>query len=186
MNTIWNEAAIRREFARLDVKTGLNGAELPITFSNARGTLGSYTSENGGAFRFSRYYFDDASWPVEEALDTIRHEYAHYMDYMVYGSMGHGASWKKCCQEVGAFPFCCYNCERAKYYQDKHEKEQQKSSVLDQYKAGCFIVHPKFGTGKIVEIIGTDHTRCAVVSFKNMENKKLSLTWVDENCRRCV
>jgi hypothetical protein len=186
MNTIWNEAAIRREFARLDAKTGLKGAKLPITFGNAKGTLGSYTSANGGAFRFSRHYFNDASWPVEEALDTIRHEYAHYMDHMVYGNMGHGASWKKCCLEVGALPIRCYSRERAKYYQDKHEKEQQKSSVLDQYTTGCFIVHPKFGTGKIVEIVGTDHTRYAVVTFKNMENKKLSLTWVDENCRRCT
>ena len=186
MNTIWNEAAIRRELASLDAKTGLKGAKLPISFGNAKGTLGSYTSANGGAFRFSRHYFDDATWPVEEALDTIRHEYAHYMDHMVYGNMGHGVSWKRCCLEVGALPIRCYSRERAKYYQDKHEKEKQKSSALDQYTTGCSIVHPKFGTGKIVEIVGTDHTRYAVVTFTNMENKKLSLTWVDENCRRCA
>lgn len=53
MNTIWNEAAIRREFAGLDAKTGLKGAKLPISFGNAKGTLGSYTSANEGAFRFS-------------------------------------------------------------------------------------------------------------------------------------
>lgn len=139
----------------MDAKTGLKGAKLPISFGNAKGTLGSYTSANGGALRFSRHYFDDASW-------------------------------KRCCLEVGALPIRCYSRERAKYYQDKHEKEKQKSSALDQYMTGCAIVHPKFGTGKIIEIVGKDHTRYAVVTFMNMENKKISLTWVDENCRRCA
>ena len=59
MKNIWNEAAIRKEFAKLDAKTGLKGATLPISFSNAKCTLGSYNSASGGAFRFSRYYFDD-------------------------------------------------------------------------------------------------------------------------------
>ena len=88
MKNIWNEAAIRKEFARLDAKTGLKGATLPISFSNAKCTLGSYSSAGGGAFRFSRHYFDDPLWPIEEALDTIRHEYAHYMDHM--GIWQHG------------------------------------------------------------------------------------------------
>lgn len=43
MKNIWNEAAIRKEFARLDAKTGLKGATLPISFSNAKCTLGPIT-----------------------------------------------------------------------------------------------------------------------------------------------
>ena len=39
MKNIWNEAAIRKEFAKLDAKTGLKGATLPISFSNAKCTL---------------------------------------------------------------------------------------------------------------------------------------------------
>ena len=49
---------------------------------------------------------------------------------MVYGNMGHGVSWKKCCLEVGALPIRCYSRERAKYYQDKHEKEKQNYLLL--------------------------------------------------------
>lgn len=186
MKNIWNEAAIRKEFARLDAKTGLKGATLPISFSNAKCTLGSYNSAGGGAFRFSRHYFDDPSWPVEEALDTIRHEYAHYMDYMLYGNLSHGATWKKCCIEVGALPIRCYSNERAKYYQDKHKAEQERSELLDRYSAGSFIMHPRFGRGRIVGIIGADVNCYAMVTFKDMETKKLSLTWVDKNCGRCA
>ena len=40
----WTEADIRKELARLDAKTGLNGATLPISFSNAKCTLGQYCS----------------------------------------------------------------------------------------------------------------------------------------------
>ena len=34
MKTVWNEARIRAEIAKLDKKTGLRGAELPIVFNN--------------------------------------------------------------------------------------------------------------------------------------------------------
>ncbi|MCD8089644.1 MAG: SprT-like domain-containing protein [Clostridiales bacterium] len=184
MKNVWNETAIRNELAKLDRKTGLKGAELPITFNNKIHTLGSYSSADGGAFRFSGYYFGNSSWPIEEAIDTIRHEYAHYMDHKLYGCMGHGPSWKKCCREVGALPIRCYSKKRAQYYIEKREAERRKSAELDGYKTGCFIRHPKFGNGKIVEIIGTDTKRCAVVLFKNGEKKKLSLSWIDENCER--
>lgn len=186
MKNIWSEATIRKEFARLDAKTGLKGANLPITFSNSKCTLGSFSSAGGGSFCFSRHYFDDFSWPVEVALNTIRHEYAHYMDYMIYGNIGHGATWKKCCGEVGALPIRCYSGERAKYYQYKHEAERKEAETLDHYRIDSFITHPRFGRGKIVEIVGAGVNRYAVVNFKDMERKKLSLAWVDKNCGRCA
>ena len=43
MTTGWNEKSIREELARLDVKTGLKGAKLPISFSNSKKTLGEYS-----------------------------------------------------------------------------------------------------------------------------------------------
>lgn len=180
----WNEENIRKELERLDTKTGLAGAKLPIVFSNAKCKLGSYSS--AGAFCFSRRYFEDSSWPIEEALDTIRHEYAHYMDHMIYGNMGHGSSWKKCCMEIGALPIRCYIPERAQYYQKKHESERRKSVSLDCYKVGYVISHPKFGSGRIVKIESNDARKYATVSFKNMGIKKLSLVWIDENCRSCA
>lgn len=77
MKTIWTEAAIRAEMTKLDKKTGLKGAELHISFNNAKCILGVYYSTNGGSFKFSNYYFQDTKWPIESALDVIRHEYAH-------------------------------------------------------------------------------------------------------------
>lgn len=53
MKTVWTETAIRSEMARLDKRTGLKGAELPIRFNNARCTLGLYDSTDGGSFKFS-------------------------------------------------------------------------------------------------------------------------------------
>lgn len=64
MKNIWNEAAIRKEVARLDAKTALKGETLPISFSNAKCTLGSYNFSSGGAFRLSRHHFDDPMWPI--------------------------------------------------------------------------------------------------------------------------
>lgn len=182
MGKIWSEADIRKELKRLDRKTGLKGATLPISFGKGKSVLGTFCSTDGGAFRFSRYYFDDPSWPEEEAYDTIRHEYAHYMDHELYGNMGHGITWKKCCMEIGALPVRCYSSERAKYHQDKHKMEREKSMRLDQYKVGHFIVHPKYGKGEIIEIDGLDMSRYAVVLFPDMMRKKLSLLWVAENC----
>lgn len=36
MQVIWNEETIREELRRLDLKTGLRGAELPIKFGKAK------------------------------------------------------------------------------------------------------------------------------------------------------
>ena len=106
MEQIFDEEMIRAELRRLDMKTGLHAADLPIKFGKARCTLGrfSYPSEDRMEFYFSNYYFQDPMHPIEEKLDTIRHEYAHYMDYMINGSSSHGPSWKNCCRIVGAIP----------------------------------------------------------------------------------
>ncbi len=108
------------------------------------------------------------------------------MDHMVYGNVGHGATWKKCCIEVGALPIRCYSSERAKYFQDKHEAERKEVEALDHYKTGSYIMHPRFGREKIMELVGVDANRYALVDFKDMETKKLSLRWAKENCGRCA
>lgn len=72
MKNTWNEIVIQKEFVRLDAKAGLKGAILPITFSNAKCILGFYSLAGGGVFRFTKYYFDNSSCPIEEALDHYR------------------------------------------------------------------------------------------------------------------
>lgn len=106
---IWDEARIRAEIARLDRITGLSGAKLPILFFNARRTLGQFgIHDPDGAelmyFRFSHHWFQRADWPAEHALDVIRHEYAHYVNWVRHRQKGHNSSWKKYCILVGARP----------------------------------------------------------------------------------
>lgn len=64
MSKEWNEASIREEIAKLDEKTGLNGAALPIRFGKAKRVLGCYIpSKDGSFFRFSKLYFKNPDWP---------------------------------------------------------------------------------------------------------------------------
>lgn len=184
MKIKWTESSIRDELSRLDKKTGLKGSLLPISFNNARCTLGLYSSVNGGSFKFSNCYFQDPDWPVEEALDTIRHEYAHYMDHVLYGHGGHGSTWKLCCGVVGAMPIRCYNEKRADYYRQKHLAEDRLSEHYDTYHIGDAIEHPKFGAGVITDIFGESVSRSVTIEFTSAGVKKLGLAWVDSNCKK--
>ena len=183
MADIWDEAAIREELAKLDAKTGWKGASLPIRFTNSKRTLGSFCNADGGSFQFSNCFYRDPNWPRECALDVIRHEYAHYLDFVKYGGYSHGKSWKRCCIEVGADPIRLYNPEKAAYFSRKHTKEAQDSAALDELRPGSVIIHPTFGVGTITEIAGEGLSRSAAVSFAGEETKrKLLLTWIRKNC----
>ena len=182
MTTKWNEKSIREEIARLDIKTGLKGAKLPISFSNSKRTVGQYTGYGDGAFRFSNHYFQDPDWPVEAARDVIRHEYAHYMDHILYGGSGHGKSWKRCCVEVGALPVRYYDEKRTMYYQQKHRKEAELSSHYNTLHERSVIEHPIYGIGIITKITGQDLNRRVIVEFGSVGEKTLGIAWVDKHC----
>lgn len=185
MEPIFNEEMIRNELKRLDMKTGLNAANLPIKFGNAKCTLGrfSYSSNDKLEFYFSTFYFHDPNHPVEEKLDTIRHEYAHYMDYMLHGSSSHGPLWKRCCEIVGAFPSRCFSKERAQGFLKRHEKERILNEKYNTYSVNQTIIHPVFGKGKIIDIVGDKLSRIAIVSFENAVLKKIAISWIDLNCK---
>lgn len=182
MGIIWDENSIREEMKRLDAKTGLGGAVLPISFGDSRHTLGMFSSRDGGVFRFSKRYFKNPDWPEEMALDVIRHEYAHYMDFVLYGNVGHGLSWKKCCGVVGALPLRCYKDEIADQAKRKHEKEKELTERFDGYQIGKSIKHPTYGIGVIRDITGEALNRRMVVDFQTKGEKELGLAWVDKNC----
>jgi len=100
---LWPEERIREELRRLDQKTGLHGAELPITYNRNHKCLASfYAGER--KFAFSLCWFDNPDWAEEAARDIIRHEYAHYMNLERNGLKNHGPEWEACCREVGATP----------------------------------------------------------------------------------
>ena len=179
---IWDEKRIRTEFERLDKRTGLTGAKLPITFGNAKGTLGMFSQNKQPYFRFSNYWFQNPDWPEELALDVIRHEYAHYMDWELYGNCSHGQTWKACCVKVGDLPVRLYSEERDKYYLNVHRKEKELSRKYDCYKAGQAVRHPKFGEGVITAITGKGITRIAEIEFEKAGGRRISIKWLDENC----
>ena len=90
----WTEDLIRNELRRLDEITGLKGSELPIHFGNAVSYLAMFCAGEKMYFLFSNYYFKNPKIADETALNTIRHEYAHYLAYVLYGDCSHGAGFR--------------------------------------------------------------------------------------------
>lgn len=184
MNCIWNEERVREVIRELDKRTGLTGAALPISFNNAKCTLGQfYFDENKiSGFKFSNWYYQDPNWPEEVAIATIKHEYAHYMDYEIYGNIGHGMTWKACCGKIGVAAVRLYHDSEAEYYRHKHQVERDKSAKLDGYVSGMHIKHPKYGEGIIKEVLGKGTSRQVTVEFSANSVKTLSLEWIHEKC----
>lgn len=185
MEPIFDEEMIRAELRRLDARIGFHAADLPIKFGRAKGTLGrfSYPIDGKMEFYFSNFYFQDPNHPLEEKLNTIRHEYAHYMDYMLNGSSSHGPSWKRCCNIVGAFPSRCFSKQRSDSFLAKHERERELNEKLNRYRIGAVILHPVFGRGKVVEIIGEGISRIASVAFEGIGVKRIAVSWIESNCK---
>ena len=177
MKTEWSETAIRKELARLDEKTGLHGARLPISFSRAYTIIGQFSARGEGEFRFSTVYFRDPTWPVEEALNVIRHEYAHYMDYALYDGVGHGSTWKKCCTMIGAVPQRCYSSRVARLLKEKHDEEAKQQLIVHNLRLVVYIAKKFESTGINVEdliSIGTIGLIKAVNTFSPEKNIKLA------------
>ena len=183
MDIIWTDTRIREEIKQLDQKTGLLGATLPIKFNNSNRTLGSFCSASGQPkmFCFSNHYFQNPSFSVEEAVDCIRHEYAHYMDLVINKRYGHSPSWRQCCLQIGTLPSRYYTPD---YYRKKHEREQQENHRIDRFAPGVTIEHPKFGYGTVLSHELEGNYRMLRVSFQKEGTKLLGATWVLNNCRR--
>jgi predicted SprT family Zn-dependent metalloprotease len=121
MSTItktWTEEKIRSIIRKLDEKTGLNGAALPIAFNSYGWFLGYYDYMEPKAFGFNRKFFNDPATKEAEVIDVIRHEYAHYYvdvadlaHYIGHSrrETSHGTDWKWACKMVGAVPTRCHN-----------------------------------------------------------------------------
>lgn len=181
---VWDRAAICREIAVCDEMTGLRGKDLPIEFITNCRSLGrfSWSKSQGGRFQFNVDYFDDPTFPVEEAIDTIRHEYAHYIDREKFGKHGHGATWKKACRMVGANPSRFYSEENAKRHRQQHLEEQQRQMEYRAFCEGLEIVHPRFGTGSVLKINSDGGRSNLDVDFAACGVKKLGMGWVREHC----
>lgn len=185
----WTEERIREEIARLDALTGLNGRALPILFSRAKRALGEF-AHNGKQpvrFRFSRLRFEEPDFPDESAKDVIRHEYAHYMDFVRNGSTSHGPRWKACCREIGTPPERLFNKERCQQFREKEAEAQALQQVREQftaeYRPGDVIFHPRFGDGTIELITNEGSSSKVLIAFPSGP-RVFSLSWIARNCPR--
>ncbi len=74
------------------------------TFSVKAERLHGKTFRSLRQFTFSGYFFHHTAFSDALAQDTIRHEYAHYRVFVLYGQLAHGKTFSGCCQTVGAYP----------------------------------------------------------------------------------
>ncbi|MBQ8642510.1 MAG: SprT-like domain-containing protein [Clostridia bacterium] len=188
-NHIWPEERIRQVFRHLDEATGLDGASLPIQFTCKVHCLGSFYPMEGGTgrFEFSRAYLEDPGTPEEVNLDTIRHEYAHYMDWVMYGNSGHSLTWKNCCSQINALPIRCYNPKMSQHYRKIHDRREANTRLCADYTAGRTIVHSIYGTGVIRKVHDVKEDRLLEIDFEDGHTRKLSARWLHDHCEgRCV
>lgn len=188
----WPEERIRAELKRLDGITGLCGATLPIRLLRRARRLGAYylsADETPMYFSFTQSYFEDPDFPESEALDTIRHEYAHYMKHALYPGQQeshHGPLWHLCCLQVGAAPNRYYNSQYSKHLQKREaEKARDNQDVYDFMEtlaAGQAIDHPTFGEGTIAEVARTKDNARVTIDFADGARRMFSAKWVMENC----
>ena len=183
-NHRWPEERIRQELQRLDKLTGLNGNALPIKFTYSNYMVGSFhVYDKNQWFEFSRAYFEDPGTPEQANLDTIRHEYAHYMDWAVYGNLGHGPTWKKCCGDLNTPSNRLYSNALAQQYQKRQDRAEANTRLCAGYTEGQTVVHEKYGTGVIRSVREVKEDRMLEIAFENGQTKILSARWIHDHCK---
>lgn len=189
---LWNEEMIRAELCRLDEITGLCSRDIPIRFNASKRCLGSFCVVDGKpkAFYFSIRYFMDDGFSKKEAVNVIRHEYAHFMEHAIYGDIErgkpHGARWKECCAIVGARPQVFYLASQNEAQLILEKKEEEKAAVMaafmDALEPGDVFVHPTFGEGTLLAIDGETENKRLEIAFA-CGKRRLAAAWTREHCR---
>lgn len=179
----WSKDRIREEIRRLDEKTGLDSSKVTIRLYEAPEPLGCFTFINPirMTFGFSATRFEEAGFTVAEALDIIRHEYAHFMEYRLYGiSSDHGPDWQECCRKIGARPVKMHTKE---FKQDirRAERERVQRTRVDGYREGRQVRHPTFGEGIVEKIDQKENITILTIRFGETL-KKLDIDWVRKHC----
>lgn len=199
---LWPDMRIRQELRRLDTITGLHGGDLTICYTKDERALGCFSRNMTGNlmfFQFSLVFFDDPYWPEEAALEVIRHEYAHYMDFVENKGESHGESWQECCRRIGVPPSVYYDSsdfERKKkaILQREEEKARRQKEAMEnalltirygEYNIGTIINHPVWGKGMVIGTHGEGAGRAVKVRFASLgeDIKELNVAWIDMNCR---
>lgn len=158
----------------------LEGGNIPIKFNNRTSSLGMFSIEKPDfCFYFSRYYFDDENMPEEVIKDVIRHEYAHYYAYCVFGSLGHNKYWRAACQVVGANSSRL--CTDDFINRQREVEAKQNCQYLSRLKNGDSLIHKTYGGGVIETKLYHD-TAIHTVLFEHQLTKKLDERWMLQNC----
>ncbi|MCQ2406872.1 MAG: hypothetical protein MJ067_06645, partial [Oscillospiraceae bacterium] len=172
------------EIRRLDEKTGLDGAKVTVRLYPEREPMGCFTFIDPVrmTFGFSKTRFEEAGFTDAEALDIIRHEYAHFMEYRLYGfSSDHGPCWQDCCRKIGARPEKMYT-EEFKQSARQKERERVQKTRVDGFKEGSKVSHPKFGEGTVEKIDRMQNITILTIRFGESV-KRLDIDWVRKNCK---
>lgn len=104
-NDIEIERLIRDEMHRLDSLTGISTDESPVFLTDSYNLVGTYSPFTyPDCFSFSKKFFSDENINTETLLYIVRHEYAHCMNFRIYGQRGHGWWFKHCCEIIDCYP----------------------------------------------------------------------------------
>lgn len=179
----WPRERILDEIRRLDAKTGLNGAKVTIRLYAEPEPMGCFTFIDPirMTFGFSNTRFEEPGFTDTEALDIIRHEYAHYMEYQLYGfSSDHGPYWQECCRKIGARPEKMYT-EAFKQEARAKERDRIRRTRVDGYREGKQISHPTFGQGIVEKIDRMESITILTIRFGDAL-KRFDIDWVRKHC----
>ena len=187
MGTIFTTETIRKELQRLDRITGYNGAGLEIRMCTGKSRLGyfAWPRKSSPYFGFSTTYFENEDFPDAEKIATVRHEYAHYMDFMENGYTSHGAAWKKCCARINVSSARCLQHSSVEFHKNQEkqmsEKQQMIKNGAQKLSEGAILIHPKFGQGTVISISGDTAEDTARISFDKVGEKIMSVEWLCTN-----
>lgn len=169
---------IKREYTRLDAKTGMNIATtIPVKISNrcttTRGKY-SYSMSNSYGSKPFKESITISSFVLHEDeadfIDTIRHEYAHAMAARIHERFGlaHGPEWQECCHIVG----CRDTATRTATEAQKAIIDKRKTYIVACECGHEFIYHRKGKIVSMVEAGNINGLRCPYCEGHNFYLKK--------------
>ncbi len=138
LTKIWTIEKFKRVLKSLDMKTGLSGAMLDVYFMEDDEAVGCFDfSSDSWCFRFSEKQFNDPNFKELAAIETIRHEYAHYYNHIAKinellpncksSPSGHGEDWAFACKMINIDPNRCYDSSS---YDDKDITVEEARNLL--------------------------------------------------------
>lgn len=185
MSTItkrWTIEDFRGELRRLDERSGFNSENVQIVLINRKNPV-AYFSREPLSFGFSAKYFNDPTFSESQALETIAHEYAHFLVYEQYGDTAkrsHGAEWHQACRMIGTLPLHFYNESMSKTI------DKLRSQSTPKYYYLCIVEHKTFGRGIVEDVHEGRPLASYTVKFDNGDRRKIREDYLESRFLRCA